>query len=261
MNIMKIAKKVIVVCSGGFDPVHRGHLQMFENAKKLGDKLVVAVNSDEWLTRKKGRPFMPVMERAAIIENLYMIDEVITGYDDSDGSSTDALRKVKEQHPTSDVIFANGGDRTQKNIPEMSVKGVTFKFGIGGKDKANSSSWILEEWKSPKTQRPWGYYRILHENGTGVKLKELTVDPGQRLSMQRHKDRAEHWFVSEGTASVYTINRSTDSELLGEFTRFQNIHIDKTQWHQLVNHTDQPLRIIEIQYGDNCVEGDIERKS
>ena len=115
---MKIAKKV-VVCSGGFDPVHRGHLQMFENAKKLGDKLVVAVNSDEWLTRKKGRPFMPVMERAAIIENLYMVDEVITGYDDSDGSSTDALRKVKEQHPDAEVIFANGGDRKKGTTPEV----------------------------------------------------------------------------------------------------------------------------------------------
>jgi mannose-1-phosphate guanylyltransferase/mannose-6-phosphate isomerase len=129
---------------------------------------------------------------------------------------------------------------------------------VGGFNKANSSSWILEEWKAPKTPRAWGYYRVLHEV-PGTKVKELTVMPGQRLSMQRHHDRAEHWHVAEGTATVYTINRKSDQELLGEFTQFQHIHIDREQWHQLCNETDQPLRVVEIQYGVNCVEEDIER--
>jgi mannose-6-phosphate isomerase-like protein (cupin superfamily) len=78
--------------------------------------------------------------------------------------------------------------------------------------------------------------------------------------MQRHKDRAEHWFVSEGTATVYTLDSSTDMDLLGEFETFQHIHIQKHQWHKLCNETDKPLRVIEIQYGKNCVEEDIERK-
>jgi len=110
-----------------------------------------------------------------------------------------------------------------------------------------------------KTQRQWGYYTVLYENGSKVKVKELTVDPGKQLSMQRHADRAEHWFVAEGTATVYTINCSTDVELLDKFDQFQHIHINQEQWHQLANETDQPLKLVEIQYGENCVEEDIER--
>jgi len=256
---MKKIQRVVLV-SGGFDPVHSGHIKLFESAKKLGEKLVVAVNSDAWLTRKKGRPFMPVLERMNIIQNLYMVDDTIIDYDDSDGSSIDAIRKCKELYPNCQIVFANGGDRTKQNIPEMVFDDVEFVFGIGGEDKANSSSWILEEWKSPKTDRNWGYYRVLHEPNNNVKVKELTVQPGQRLSMQRHKDRSEHWFVAEGTADVYSINRSTDMELLGRFEQFDHIHIDKMQWHQLCNTTDIPLKVIEIQYGNACIEEDIERK-
>jgi mannose-6-phosphate isomerase-like protein (cupin superfamily) len=99
---------------------------------------------------------------------------------------------------------------------------------------------------------------VLYE-APGTKVKELTVMPRQRLSMQRHHDRAEHWHVVQGVATVYTINRKSDQELLGEFIQFQHIHIDREQWHQLCNETDQPLRVVEIQYGVNCVEEDIER--
>ena len=127
-------------------------------------------------------------------------------------------------------------------------------------NKANSSSWILEEWKSPKTERPWGYYRVLHEQGKEVKVKELTVNPGKCLSMQRHKDRAEHWFVAEGTATVYTLNASTDVDLYGKFNKFESLHLRKTEWHQLCNESEVPLKIVEIQYGENCIEEDIERK-
>lgn len=257
---MRKLEKIVVV-SGGFDPLHSGHLAMFEAAKKLGDKLVVAVNSDNWLTRKKGRPFMPLQERYKIVQALYMVDDIEIDYDDSDGSSTQALINIKKRYSRAHIIFANGGDRTRDNIPEMVVPGVEFVFGVGGENKANSSSWILQEWKSPKTPRPWGYYRVLHENGREVKLKELTVDPGQRLSMQRHKDRAEHWFVAEGAAEVYTVNRSTDLELQGHYELYDHIHIDRNQWHQLCNTGTTPLKIIEIQYGANCVEEDIERLS
>ena len=111
-----------------------------------------------------------------------------------------------------------------------------------------------------KTDRNWGYYTVLYELGDHVKVKELTVDPGQRLSMQRHERRAEHWFVADGIATVYTINRKSDAECLGEFKKFQTIHIDRRQWHQLCNETDQALRIVEIQYGVSCVEEDIERQ-
>ena len=229
------------------------------NARKLGDNLVVGVNSDAWLERKKGRAFMPWHERAEILRNLSFVDHVVA-FDDSDGSGRDAIFEARAMFPVANIIFANGGDRTQANIPEMTVPDIEFAFGIGGTDKANSSSWILEEWKAPKTQRTWGYYRVLHENGIQVKVKELTVLPGQRLSMQRHKDRAEHWFVSEGTATVYTLNRKSDAEILGIFAQHQHIHIDREEWHQLCNETDQPLRVVEIQYGQRCEEQDIERR-
>jgi mannose-6-phosphate isomerase-like protein (cupin superfamily) len=164
--------------------------------------------------------------------------------------------------PNTKFVFANGGDRTQENIPEMDIvePNLEFVFGVGGENKMNSSSWILQEWKSPKTERQWGYYRVLHEQGKEVKVKELTVEPGKCLSMQRHQDRAEHWFVSEGTATVYTIDSSTDVDLLGVYQKFDSLHISKTEWHQLCNETDKPLKIVEIQYGENCVEEDIERK-
>ena len=137
---------------------------------------------------------------------------------------------------------------------------LVFEFGVGGDNKMNSSSWILEEWKAPKTLRAWGYYRVLHEQGKEVKVKELTVDPGKCLSMQRHQDRAEHWFVSEGQATVYTLDAGTDTDLLGVYEKFDSLHISKTEWHQLCNETDAPLKIVEIQYGENCIEEDIERK-
>jgi len=255
--------KTIVIATGGFDPIHSGHINYIKEAKKLGDILIVGANSDAWLRRKKGQEFMPWDERATILSAIKDVDRVIN-FDDTDGSAKDAIRKVRSIYPYDKIIFANGGDRTKTNIPEMDVLEemlhLEFVFAVGGEHKMNSSSWILQEWKAPKTERQWGYYRVLHENGQEVKLKELTVEPGKRLSMQRHKDRAEHWFVAEGTASVYTINHSTDAELLGMFKKFDHIHIKRTEWHQLCNETDEPLKIIEIQYGENCVEEDIERK-
>jgi len=251
--------KTIVVVSGGFDPVHSGHIRLIKQARLLGDMLIVGINSDEWLARKKGRAFMPWQERLSVLNNLKPVDEVYT-FDDEDGTACHLLQQVRAHYPNDKIVFANGGDRTPDNIPEMSVTGVEFVFGVGGEDKANSSSWILQEWKAPKTARDWGYYRVLHEHGAQVKVKELTVDPGQRLSMQRHQDRAEHWFVAQGAATVYTINRKSDAELLGEFVQHQHIHIDCNEWHQLCNLGSEPLRVVEIQYGLRCEEQDIERQ-
>jgi len=253
----------VVIVTGGFDPLHKGHIEYFKAAKQLGDRLVIGVNSDEWLTRKKGKPFMQLEDRLSILEQSSLVDKVIT-FDDSDGSAIDAIRVAMLHYPMPNTkfIFANGGDRTQENIPEMDIvePNLEFVFGVGGENKMNSSSWILQEWKSPKTERQWGYYRVLHEQGKEVKVKELTVEPGKCLSMQRHQDRAEHWFVSEGTATVYSIDSSTDVDLLGVYQKFDSLHISKTEWHQLCNETDKPLKIVEIQYGNNCVEEDIERK-
>jgi len=253
--------KTIVLITGGFDPLHLGHLAYIEAARALGDILVVGVNSDAWLERKKGRAFMPGRERRAILRAMRGVDHVIE-FEDKDDSARQAIRMVRQRYPQDHIIFANGGDRTQINIPEMDAvdSNIEFRFGVGGENKANSSSWILEEWKAPKTRRPWGYYRVLHE-APGVKVKELAVDPGAALSMQKHKDRAEFWLVSSGEATVYSLDTaSTDAELRGRFRRHEYIHIDTNEWHQLVNEDPNPLKIVEIQYGERCEEQDIERK-
>jgi D-beta-D-heptose 7-phosphate kinase/D-beta-D-heptose 1-phosphate adenosyltransferase len=245
----------IVLITGGFDPVHSGHISYIQSAKKLGDQLVVGVNSDAWLTRKKGRPFMPLQERLSVLQNIKGVDWTVQ-FNDDDGTAKDAIRKVRLNYPSNKIIFANGGDRTNNNIPEMDIddNNIEFVFGVGGEDKKNSSSWILEEWKSPKTIRPWGYYRVLHTVGRNVKVKELTVDPGKTLSMQRHKYRSELWFVAEGTAGN---NWEFGG---GDIKPYKTEIINPNEWHQLHNPTNQPLKVIEIQYGQRCEEEDIERK-
>tara|TARA_R110000868_G_scaffold98188_2_gene270148 strand:- start:186 stop:938 length:753 start_codon:yes stop_codon:yes gene_type:complete len=248
----------IVLCTGGFDPLHSGHIKYLNHAAHLGDHVVIGLNSDAWLERKKGRAFMPWRERAIVLDNLHMTGEVIA-FDDSDGTACDAIRIVKEMFPFNHIIFANGGDRTATNIPEMKFDDVEFVFGVGGEDKANSSSWILEEWKAPKTIRSWGWYRVLHEVA-GTKVKELTVAPGQKLSMQRHTHRAEYWLVSEGKCIVHSTMPNGYALPSSELYAHMSYKIPKGEWHQLTNPFDTPCRIVEIQYGENCVEEDIERK-
>jgi cytidyltransferase-like protein len=243
----------VVLVTGGFDPLHSGHIEYFKAAKQLGYLLIVGINSDDWLIRKKSRAFMPFSERKFIIENLHQVHKVID-FDDSDNTAIDAINKVKQLYPKASIIFANGGDRTKDNIPEMVFDDVEFVFGVGGENKKNSSSWILEEWKSPKTERPWGYYRVLHEVPE-MKVKELTVEPNQSLSMQRHEQRAEYWIVSEGEATVYW-DKYSHTKLIKHTSEV----IQKQEWHRLVNETSIPLKLIEIQYGTNCTEDDIERK-
>jgi D-beta-D-heptose 7-phosphate kinase/D-beta-D-heptose 1-phosphate adenosyltransferase len=245
----------IVVVSGGFDPIHSGHILLCNSAKTYGSYLIVGVNSDEWLSRKKGRPFMKWSERAAVISNLKAVDEVLS-FDDTDGSACDLLEKVKAKYPNHEIIFANGGDRTKQNIPEMSVKDISFIFGIGGEDKKNSSSWILNEWASPKTYRAWGWYRVL-DNQTVYKVKELVIEPGQSLSMQRHFKRAEHWYVLKGQCNIDTVYQNDKmSHILKENETY---FIGKEVWHRGFNTTNEPCHILEVQYGETCVEEDIER--
>lgn len=110
-----------------------------------------------------------------------------------------------------------------------------------------------------KVDRSWGCYKVLHTDGPGVKVKELTVDPGKRLSLQHHKLRSEFWFVAYGEATVYTLNSSSDVEKIGSYRAHESLWITRDQWHQLSNETAEPLRLIEIQYGEQCDEEDIVR--
>ena len=136
-------KKIVVAVSGGFDPIHIGHVRMFEEAKALGDELVVILNNDHWLAAKKGYAFMPEKERKEVVEGLRAVDRVvITKHkpDDPDRSVCAALRAVRPD------IFANGGDRKLDNIPEVAVCreiGCDMVFNIGRGGKVQSSSWLI----------------------------------------------------------------------------------------------------------------------
>jgi cytidyltransferase-like protein len=242
-----------VVVSGGFDPLHSGHVAYLQAAAALGDRLVVGVNSDAWLIVKKGRFFMPLKERLTVIRALGCVNEAVS-FDDRDGTALNLIEAVKNKYPADDIVFANGGDRTAGNIPEMAAKDVAFVFGVGGEDKRNSSSWLLQNWQAPRTDKIWGHYRVLHE-APGVKVKELVVEPKMSLSLQRHKHRSEHWHVAEGTALARV---GANTHLLGQHA---TVDIPCGQWHQLVNPADTVLRIIEVQYGETCDEQDIERRT
>ena len=137
----------VVLVTGGFDPLHSGHIEYFKEAKKLGDKLIVGVNSDAWLTRKKGRPFMPFEERIKIIEALDVVDQ--TTYVMNDDKHDDAGGAIFHTFATNgniEIIFANGGDRdSEKAIPEGAIcreRNIAMVFGVGGTEKADSSTRI-----------------------------------------------------------------------------------------------------------------------
>jgi D-beta-D-heptose 7-phosphate kinase/D-beta-D-heptose 1-phosphate adenosyltransferase len=250
----------IVLVTGGFDPLHSGHIEYFKAAKELGDHLVVGVNSDEWLTRKKGRPFMSFDERCAIIKELSVVDEVI-GFDDKDDTANHAIMQViSTKSSESKLIFANGGDRSKSNIPEMKFTDVEFVFGVGGENKANSSSWILDEWKTQKTERDWGYWRVLdHKPEQGYKVKELVIYPGKSLSDQKHFLRSEQWTVLEGTVKMDTEWNNVQSCIILE-QHSRPFEIGKEVWHRASNPGAENTHILEVQWGEQCVEEDIERR-
>lgn len=248
----------IVLVTGGFDPIHSGHISYLQEAKNLGDILIVGLNSDMWLMRKKGKPFMKIDDRLAVISSIGYVNKVIQFNDDSN-NSIDAIRIVKELYPNDTIIFANGGDRNASNIPEFQVKDIEFAFGVGGEQKMNSSRWLLDEWKAPRTIRNWGQYRVIYDV-KGTKVKELTINPNESLSMQKHHRRSEYWFVSEGRCDVRgTLSNGypLPTQLL---TKHSTHHVPVGEWHQLCNPYDEPCKIVEIQYGEECVEDDIERK-
>jgi cytidyltransferase-like protein len=249
-----------VLVTGGFDPLHSGHIEYFKAARELGDRLIVGVNSDDWLTRKKGRPFMPFKERVAIIKELAVVDKVI-GFDDSDNSASQAIFHTMST-TTGKIIFANGGDRSNTTTPEYKAygghPGVEFAFGVGGEDKKNSSSWILKEWAQPTTERAWGNYTVL-DKGDGWATKKLAFDVGKSLSDQRHFKRSEHWHVVEGT--IHMALQFENNDIINKtYYSGDSIDIPVNTWHKATNVGDITAKVIEVWLGDELTEEDIERR-
>ena len=248
----------VVIVTGGFDPLHSGHIEYFKAAKALGDHLVVGVNSDAWLTRKKGKAFMPFEERCAIIKELDCVNEVIGFNDDDDTACAAIFTVLSTVGSQTKVIFANGGDRTKDNIPEMIYNDVEFVFGVGGEDKKNSSSWILKEWSQPTTERAWGKYTVL-DKGEGWQVKQLEFYEEHALSDQRHFKRSEHWHVVDGVINMFLEDKSGNrtSHLL---VPGDSIDIPVGYWHKAVNLDNKSAKVIEVWMGQELTEDDIERR-
>lgn len=201
---------------------------------------------------------MPFDERETIISNLEIVNEVISFEDDNQGTCCDALEKIKLKYPKDEIIFCNGGDRNVKNIPEMKVEGISFKFGVGGDHKKNSSSRILKEWQHDSEERIWGkFYNLFQDHR--LKLKELIVHPEKGMSFQRHQKRSEIWFVSKGSCIVKHSLEGPDSIKETKLIAEDVFHIKQGEWHQLINPFEENCHIIEIQYGELTSEEDIER--
>ena len=211
-----------MLTSGGFDPLHVGHLDYLKRAAKYGD-VVVALNSDDWLVRKKGFVFMEFDDRRKLLRGLRYVNEVVK-VDDRDGTVCSAIEMLKPD------IFAKGGDRTPENTPERELcakLGIDMVFGLGGKIRSSSEL----------VNRQWGHYQVLVDR-PGYKVKVLTVLPGKSTSLQKHFHRKEHWIFPQ-----------TDEY---EF-------VDVGHVHQLSNPSSSLLTVVEVQTGDLLAEEDIER--
>ncbi len=142
----KQTKKIVVAVSGGFDPIHVGHIELFNEAKALGDELVVILNNDNWYELKGRQVFMPQNERKEIIEALKPVDRVVMTKHKKGTKDISVCRELEEIRPD---IFANGGDRFRSNIPEVATCekiGCQMVFNVGQGGKIQSSSWLLEEY-------------------------------------------------------------------------------------------------------------------
>lgn len=241
--------------SGGFDPVHVGHLRMFQDAKNLSENVIVLLNNDEWLMKKKGKPFMNEGQRKEILDEFKSISKVII-QTKSDRSSSRAIEEFVHNNPDKTVCYCNGGDRSNiRNIREADIcnkLGVTLEFGIGGNTKIESSSQLSKNYLGNVEERPWGNYHIIAKN-KGYQIKEIIVSKGSKLSLQKHSGRSEFWQIVKGESKI------TIEENKHYLKEKEHIYIPKNTIHRIENIGKDELIFIEIQLGENLKEEDIIR--
>ena len=260
MNQMSNEEYVIV--SGGFDPIHSGHLTMLKQAHNLG-KVLVILNSNQFLLNKKGYFFMDILERKKIIESIKYVDNVILS-SDQDNTVSKSIENIIKLGKYNIKYFLNGGDRKDfKDIPEYEIcikNNIELKFDEGG-IKENSSSDLVnniintvkqENFPNSLVSKPWGYYKIFYVNSNAC-LKKLVINPGEEISYQFHKKRDEHWVLMDGSINVEIDGVKSDVSA-GEY-----IFIKSEVKHSIVNDSSSHAVLAEIQYGELIDESDIVR--
>jgi len=248
-----------VIVSGGFDPIHLGHLNLINEASKLG-KVIVIVNSDEFLLKKKGFYLIPSNERVEIIKNLKNVASVFLSID-KDASVSESIKTLAADKSFNIKFFANGGDRkNESDIPEKKIceeNDIKLIFDVGG-GKTQSSSSLFKEaidifnFYKNYTKKPWGsYLNLLKESNFLV--KKILVDVNEEISYQSHKYRDEHWILVDGSLEV--INGSSTRILKSNDYDF----IKRGAKHKIKNIGSSTAVMIEIQFGDKIDENDINR--
>lgn len=249
-------KEKLVVVSGGFDPLHIGHIRMIEEARKLGERLVIILNNDNWLKAKKGFVFMDEDERKELLLSLKGVDDVVVSSHIENDPDRSVSRDLENIQPD---IFANGGDRDEVDArkPESSLYkdektceklGIKMVYNVGKGGKVQSSSWLTSVTgvKGVRTERPWGSM-VLYAKTNNYWLKEITIHAGSRTSLQKHAGRGELWMCVEG--DVYAVIDGVEKPLIP----FEHVSFDRNTPHRLGSKNGGS--IIEIGFGD-CKEED-----
>ena len=278
----------IAITSVYANPLHPGHIECFDLSKDLADELWVIVNNDAQAKIKRGtESFQDETYRLRVVGSLKPVDRVILSVD-TDGTVCktleDTLTEIASRPEITEVIFTKGGDRFAHEIPEATVLnkyGVKIVDSLGEKTH-NSSSYVNREANPADTiklqkelasipkemqeqeyievgYRPWGVYYVL-EDKPSFKVKKIIVKEGQRLSLQSHKHRSEHWVVVEGEATLQ-IRKVEHPENIGHQILYpnQSCYIPQGHVHRLANHGTSPLVLIEVQTGSSTDEDDIIR--
>jgi len=237
-----------VAVSGGFDPIHIGHIRMFQAARKLGDRLVVILNNDHWLRAKKGFVFMPQKERAELLRAFPEVDKVVITDHKKGDSDTSVNRTLVKLRP---AVFANGGDRRNpKDVLEAAIckrYGIKMAFKVGKGGKVQSSSWMIGAARKPasRTVRPWGEY-YGWDSGRGWNLKTIYIKPNSRVSLQYHNNREEWWLLVEGDATAIVQDKKGTRSI--PLKKGEVFRVGKKQVHRLTSKRGGV--VVEVAYGD-----------
>ena len=254
---MKTSKKYDwSIVSGGFDPIHSGHISLLKESKKISNNLCVLLNSDKWLANKKGKAFMKEIERKNILENIKYVDKVFIQKNDDDFSTVESIKDFRKSFPKETICFCNGGDRnSEKKIIESDIckkLKIDTIFSVGGDTKISSSSSLISSYKTMSEKRPWGNFEILYQS-SGYKIKILKIFPEEQISFQKHDYRDEYWTIVEGKGRFY-LDGKVESVTTGS-----SFSIQRNQVHSIENISKKNLVIIEVQIGDYLSEKDIHR--